>query len=125
VKIPVQINVSGVNQSVLSAARGILLYLSVTNTSGSPRAYLLADTSSPPAAGVYYPGNPAPSTQVWSPVIPAGQTWTAFAADDRFGAEFLSGCVLQSFAVNSQSNPVVTALSSADANVTAWFAPQQ
>jgi hypothetical protein len=118
---PSQTTANGTAQTVISAARCALLYCTVQNTSGSPRMYKLHDTSSAPATD----GRALTSSGITSPIIAAGATWTVFSVDAAHGTPFTSGVVFQSFAVDANRNPVMTALSAADANVVAWSATLQ
>ena len=117
--IPTQTNVTAVAQTTISAARCALLYARVTNTSGAPRTYVLADAAIAPSL------TPIGPSGIRSPTIAAGASWTAFPVDSAIGAAFTYGCVLQSFANDANGNTVFSALSPADANVVAWAAPLQ
>lgn len=121
---PTQTTNATCNQQVISAVRCVLLFATVQNTSGASRVYWLADASSAPPTD----GRAQNQQGILSPPIPAGQTWRVFPVDASVGTPFVNGCVLQSFALSGPAglqNPVFTALSSADANLTAWSAPLQ
>ena len=108
------------NSLTLNAARCVLLKFSVTNGGATSRVYVLADASDTPAQ------TPTGPTGVRSPVVPAGQSWTPTPVDSMMGIAFNLGCYFQSFGVDALGNPIFTALSAADANVTAgWSAALQ
>jgi hypothetical protein len=107
-----------VASAVIATAACAVEFVSITNTSGADRFYILSDTASvPPFTAA---GAKTGPTGLRSPRIGAGAAWTPFPVDAANGTAFSRGCVALSFACTTDGQPDFSALSSADAVVTAW-----
>jgi hypothetical protein len=99
--------VNGTNQNVYSAVRAVLLYISALNNGASAVMMRFVDESSAPPLGgqssmAQYSGI--------SKIVEAGATWT-FPVDAATGVAMTNGIVFQSFALDANRSPVMTATS--------------
>lgn len=119
--IPAQFTGSAANQVIISAARCVLLYGTITNTSGAARAYALADSTLAPALDSRVNG----MSGLFISRVAAGATYTILPVDLSKGLAFNFGLVLQSFALDASGTPILTALSAADMTYVMWAAALQ